>query len=109
MLIPRVKGLAFKANFEFIPSTFTIAVDASGGRLHCLLELRITIIRSLAQRSYRQSKNILNLALSFREAGAPSSGNKRFKMTVLLKNPVQRCSYVPRQSQSNVGTSHVIR
>ena len=68
MVIPRVKGLglglAFKADFEFIPSTFTIAVDASGGtcRLHCLLELRITLIRSLAQRSYRQSKKFFKLS-----------------------------------------------
>ena len=58
----RAKGLglavASEADFEFLPSTFSIAVDTSGGRLCCLLELRITLILSLAQRSYRQS--ILN-------------------------------------------------
>ena len=50
----RAKGLglalASEADFEFLPSTFSIAVDASGGMLRCLLELRITLILSLAQR-----------------------------------------------------------
>ena len=52
-------GLAFEADFEFLSSMFTIAVDASGGGLRCLLELRITLILSLAQRSYRQSRKFL--------------------------------------------------
>ena len=90
-MITRVKGLglASEVDFEFLPSTFSIAVDASGGTLRCLLELRITLILSLAQRSYRQSKKLKkNLSPSFREAGAPSSGNKKFKMTALFKSPV---------------------
>ena len=88
-------ALASEADFEFLPSTFSIAVDTSGGRLHCLLELHITLILSLAQRSYRQSKKFfLNLSPSFREAGAPSSGNKKFKMSALFKSPVRAAPLV---------------
>ena len=51
-------GLAFEAEFEFetLPPTFSIVADASGGRLSCLLELRITLVRLLAQREYRGSQ-----------------------------------------------------
>ena len=41
-------GLALKAEFESLPPTFSIVADASGSRLRCLLELRITLVRSLA-------------------------------------------------------------
>ena len=54
-------GLASEAEFEFetLPPTFSIVADASDARLRCLLELRITLVRSLAQREYRGSQNKL--------------------------------------------------
>ena len=54
-------GLASEAEFEFetLPPTFSIVADVSGARLRCLLELRITLVRSLAQCAYRGSQNKL--------------------------------------------------
>ena len=52
-------GLAFKAEFECLPPTFSIVAYISSGRLRCLLELRIMLVRSLAQREHRQPKGIL--------------------------------------------------
>ena len=46
-------GLAFEAEFESLPPTLSIVADASGGRLRCLLELQITLVRSLAQCEYK--------------------------------------------------------
>ena len=46
-------GLAFEAEFESLPPTLSIVADASGDRLRCVLELRITLVRSLAQREYK--------------------------------------------------------
>ena len=46
-------GLAFEAEFESLPPTLSIIADASGGRLRCILELRITLVGSLAQREYK--------------------------------------------------------
>ena len=46
-------SLAFGAESESLLPTLSIVADASGGRLRCLLELRITLVRSLAQREYK--------------------------------------------------------
>ena len=39
-------GLAFEAEFESLPATFSIVADISDGGLHCLLELCIMLVRS---------------------------------------------------------------
>ena len=105
-------GLAFKANYEFLPSSFSIAVEASGGRLRCLLEPRITLVRSLAQRSYRRSKSFFKLTSELSGGRSSFLGNnnyKIFKITALFKIPVRAAPlYVSRQRRSNVGTSHVL-
>ena len=46
-------GLEFEADFESLPPTLSIVADASGGRLLCVLELCITLVRLLAQREYK--------------------------------------------------------
>ena len=68
---PRARPIA---DFEILLSTFTIAVDGSGGRLRCLFELRITPIRSIAQRSAGSKKNILKTYIRAFGIGRSSLG-----------------------------------
>ena len=51
-------GLAFEAEFESLPLTFSIVAEVSGGRLRCLLEPCIMLVHSLAQHEHWQSKGI---------------------------------------------------
>ena len=62
-------GLAFEAEFESLPPTLSIIANASDGRLCCLLELRITLVRSLVQHEY----------------GYKGSQNKVFSKTTYLR------------------------
>ena len=71
----------------YIPPTFSIVANASGGRLRCLLELRITLIRSLAQREYkyRGVNSVLGLGVGL--ALGRKSGQKsciRFTLVPVL-------------------------
>ena len=65
-------GLASEAEFEFetLPPTFSIVADA---RLRCLLELRITLVRSLTQREYRGCQNKVFRKLISELSGGRSS------------------------------------
>ena len=88
-------GLASEAEFEFetLPPTFSIVADASGARLRCLLELRITLVLSLRNVNTGSVKiRYLEKLISELSGGRSSfvKGMKIFKMTALFKRAPAR-------------------